>query len=432
MSRAYRWGWLCLWPALGLLATAADEPLTPASRLVPQEAVIVLEVAQPKDVLDLALGSKMTSLVTAQPAFKMLSSQPSFQQFEQILKYVEMQLGTDYETGLRKLVGGGVTLAIAGENRALLIVDSEDAGLLQKIHKILVDGARDDAAKKGQPNRIESREYQGVTTWTFGGEEAHALLGKRLIVASKGEVLKAALDLRNAKDGASLATLPAYQAAKKAAGKKAATAYVNMTVMKNVPQLAQALKTSGNPFGTLLLATVMDSLRESSWLALGLSVRGETLALEATTDGKPADGAPATIFMTPAKPEQGALPLLTVPRQLASASLFRDLHAFYAAKDNLFPERTSGLILFENMMGIFFSGRDLTQEILGETLPETRIVVAAQQYDPKIGTPQYQVPAFAMVFHLRHPEEFQAVAEEAWQKAIGLTAFTRGQRPSRG
>ena len=87
-------------------------------------------------------------------------------------------------------------------------------------------------------------------------------------------------------------------------------------------------------------------------------------------------------------PAPGALPNLAVPRRIAGLSLYRDLHAFYAAKDKLFPERTSGLIFFENMMGIFFTGRDLTDEVLAETRPEIRIVVAAQKYDPAIGTPQ--------------------------------------------
>jgi hypothetical protein len=108
-------------------------------------------------------------------------------------------------------------------------------------------------------------------------------------------------------------------------------------------------------------------------------------------------------------------------------SFYRDLHAFYAAKDKLFPERTSGLILFENMMGIFFSGRDLTEEVLGETKPEIRVVVAAQEY--KDGPePQMKVPAFAVVFRTRHPEEFAEVVLEAWQKAVGLVNTTRGQR----
>jgi hypothetical protein len=108
------------------------------------------------------------------------------------------------------------------------------------------------------------------------------------------------------------------------------------------------------------------------------------------------------------------------------------LHEFYAAKDDLFPERTSGLIFFENMMGIFFSGRDLTNEVLAETEPEMRFVVAEQQYDPTIGTPAVKLPAFAMVLRLRDEEQFDEVAEEAWQKAIGLVNFTRGQQAMPG
>ncbi|MGC8640799.1 MAG: hypothetical protein ACP5XB_13085, partial [Isosphaeraceae bacterium] len=139
----------------------------------------------------------------------------------------------------------------------------------------------------------------------------------------------------------------------------------------------------------------------------------------------------ASAFMSPTG-SAGALPILCVPRQLAGISLYRDLHAFYAAKDQLFPERTSGLIFFENMMGIFFSGRDLNEEIFGETCPEVRLVAAAQQYDKALGAPRVRIPAFALVLHMKHADEFARVAEDAWQKAIGLTAITRGQQAEPG
>jgi hypothetical protein len=108
--------------------------------------------------------------------------------------------------------------------------------------------------------------------------------------------------------------------------------------------------------------------------------------------------------------------------------LYRNLAEFYAAKDELFPQRTSGLIFFENMMGIFFSGRNLTDEVLAQTQPQIRLVVARQKYDPAIGTPEPQWPAFALVLGLRDPKAFGEVMEEAWQKALGLVNFTRGQK----
>ena len=97
------------------------------------------------------------------------------------------------------------------------------------------------------------------------------------------------------------------------------------------------------------------------------------------------------------------MPNLVVPGQIAAVSMYRDLHQFYSAKDELFPDRTSGLIFFENMMGIFFSGKDLTNEVLAQTLPDIRVVVAEQRYDEKTGTPAMKLPGFAVVIQLRDP-----------------------------
>jgi hypothetical protein len=146
------------------------------------------------------------------------------------------------------------------------------------------------------------------------------------------------------------------------------------------------------------------------------------------TDGRISNSTNAATFSMPPSAGDGAWPNLSVPGRIAALSLYRDLRGFYAAKDTLFPERSSGLIFFENMMGIFFTGRDLTTEVLAETEPEVRIVVAEPRYDSTAGTPQVKIPAFAAVLRLRHPEQFGKVVEEAWQKAVGLVNFTRGQK----
>jgi len=61
-----------------------------------------------------------------------------------------------------------------------------------------------------------------------------------------------------------------------------------------------------------------------------------------------------------------------------------------------------------------------------------RLVVAEQEYDRAVGTPKVRLPAFAAVFTLKHPERFGEVVEEAWQKALGLINFTRGQQAQPG
>ena len=171
--------------------------------------------------------------------------------------------------------------------------------------------------------------------------------------------------------------------------------FVNMAVLKQAPGLAKALQPKdSNPLAALLFAGITESVSASNWLAVGLRVneKEDTLALQVVTDGAKLDAKGPAAFALPAKREEGAMPNLAVPRQIAGLSLYRDLRRFYGAKDQLFPERTSGLIFFENMMGIFFCGRDLTDDVLAQARPEIRLVVANQQYDRPSAHPRRKFP----------------------------------------
>jgi hypothetical protein len=433
---------LVVWPAQAMAQTPP-----PAAQWVPQDAVICLHVSQPKALLDLLTGKEMTQAITSSPFYRGLSSQPKFNEFVTVIKFLETSLETDWRTALGRLTGGGITVAVCPQDTVVAIVDAQDEQVLQKLHEIFLNITRAQAEQQGHPEKVTSKEYGGVTAWTFDGKEAHALIGKRLVFASRAEGLKTILDLREASDGRNLAASPAFQAAQKAANPQAAaTVFVNLKPLLGIPNIAGLLeKQRANPLAALIFAGLAESVRNSNWLSLELNVEGisrvegvppsnrgqdardTTLIVRALTDGKITGPTNPAAFALPQKAGDGAWPNLAVPRRIAALSLYRDLHGFYAAKDTLFPERTSGLIFFENMMGIFFTGRDLTSEVLAETEPGVRIVVAEQQYDPA-AAPAVQVPAFAVVLRLRHPEQFDKVVEEAWQKAVGLINFTRGQK----
>ncbi|MDH4238829.1 MAG: hypothetical protein OEW48_04645 [Phycisphaerae bacterium] len=414
--------------------TMAAQSLPPANQWIPQNAVISLELTRPKALLELLSGEKATAAITALPLYQKQASTPKFKEFLNLINFMEITLGTDWRTGLAKLTGGGITFAVCPEDTVLMIIDAEDEDMLQKFHEILLNMARSEAEKQEQPNRVESTQYEDVTAWTFNGKEAHAIIGKRLVFANRPEGLKAVLQLRARAASENLTSKAAYQAARRAAGPDSvATVFADLLILKNIPDIAALLEqSSGNPLAALTLAGIVEAVRDSSWLALGLDCGESKLIFRASVDGKTTASTSPVAFAIPNKSGEGILPNLSVPRRIAALSLYRDLHSFYAAKDDLFPERTSGLIFFENMMGIFFSGRDLTNEVLIETKPEIRLVVAEQEYDPAIGTPQVKFPAFALIFRLRHPEQFNEVAEEAWQKAVGLINFTRGQQAMPG
>jgi hypothetical protein len=413
-------------PLILVRSALAAEPMPPAVQWLPPETLISIEVTDPKPIFERLMDPALVEAIQDSPAYRPLADSRGMKDFLGGVAFLEASLGTSWQEAVRKLASGGITFAAWPDNKAALIIDGEDAQLLSRLHEILVNIAKGEAEKAGNPGRVASAEYRGVTGWTFNGEEAHAILGTRFILANHSKALKAVIDLREKKNGSSLASTSSYQAAKKAAGSDTAAAYVNLEVLKQHPPIAKALKGTENPLASLLFSGIFDALRESSWLAVGAKIEGSKLALSAVADGKATGGMAA--FARPDSPEKGILPNLDVPRCIAAASLYRDLHAFYAAKDELFPERTSGLIFFENMMGIFFSGRDLTEEVLAQTQPEIRVVVATQAYDPALGTPKVQVPAFAVVFRMGNPDKFMPIAEEGWQKALGLVNFTRGQQ----
>ncbi len=406
--------------------------LPPAAQWMPQDTVLALEVTRPKAILDLAIGEKMIQAVSSLPSWEKIAGSPQFGQLRQVIDYLEGRLDTDWQPGLHKLLDGGITLGVTPKRGVLLIIDAEEGPMLAKLHDIVRLFTASEAEKHGRREQVKSEPYQGVTTWTFNANDHHAVLGNRLVIANRPELLKAVLDLRVGKGGRSLADVPQYRDARKAASDTAANLFVNVAAIKQVAPLKKALAAGQNPMGALLFAGLLDVLRDANWVVFGLRVDGDRLTLEGTTDAKIDPRAGVAAFTWPQTAGEGAMPGLSVPRQIAGLSFYRDLHGFYAAKDKLFPERTSGLIFFENMMGIFFSGRDLTEEVLGETLPEIRLVVAGQQYDSAVAVPHVQVPAFAAVFRLKDPKKFYEVAEEAWQKAVGLVNITSGQKGQPG
>ena len=414
-------------------AARAADANAPASTWIPDDAIVVLEVSQPKALMDRILTDKVIETVTALPVYKDQVAKPGFQHVKNLVQYFENKFDSDWKTIVGKLVGGGITLAVGPNETTVLVVEAEDAKMLQEVHDFILLMAKTDAQNKGQPDKVVSVEYRGQTAWCMGPDESHTIVGNRLLLSNKPEALVAALDLRANPNGASLAKVPTYQAAKEGMGSGSmASIFVKTGVLKHVPNIQQALaQNNSNPMVSLLFAPVITAIQESTWAAVGVGMQGESLTLDIVTDGTISDPATPEGFASP-DGAAGALPNVNVPRKIAGMSFYRDLHKFYGAKDELFPERTGGVIFFENMMGIFFTGRDLTDEVLAETGPEVRLVVAEQKYAPEIGTPAVKIPAFAAIFRLKDPKKFQPIAEEAWQKGLGLINFTRGQAAEPG
>jgi len=415
--------------ALPLSWSRADEAPVPATSLIPDDAVLIVRVTDPKSLIQRAFDPRTVQFVQSLPPYQEAMAKAEAQQALTMVNFFLTKYKADAPTMLEKLLGGGITLALGPDNAALLIVDGSDEAMMTEIHDFFRTIAKGEATKQGAADRVASADYRGVTGWTFGPGESHALLGTRLLVSNKPESLKAAIDRQLDRTGKDLAESSRYQTAVATVGGTShVTLFADMAVLKQLPGFQAGLAQNDNPMNRLLFAPFLGALKDATWLASGIKVDADRVNIQIVTDRPAGSENALNNFAMPQEPGAGAMPNVSVPGQMAALSFYRDLHKFYAAKDELFPDRTSGIIFFENMMGIFFSGKDLTEEVLAHTLPDVRFVVAEQRFDERSGTPAMKLPGFALIVQLRDPAKFELIAKEAWQKAIGLVNFTRGQK----
>ncbi len=413
-----------------LFCEANAQPLPPATEWVPENAAITVEIPDSSKVVHAVMSEQIYQWIKKLPQGASFLQSPQFAQAMGIVKYLEYRLSTDWQTAVDKLLGGSIFLAAFPGETFLAIFDTKSAELLQKLHAVVFEHAQEEARKLGDPTQVASKTYKGWTGWTLdGGKTAYTLADSRLIWTTKPDLLRSIVDISESGGTQSLARQEAYRQALAALPSDAIVRlFVNMQLLRQPlgsNRLAESLR--GNPLGALLVGDLMEPLKASTWIAGSLQFREQQPTIELLTDGVFPQADHPTAFSLPDE-NLGCFVNVEVPRRILAISLYRDLSRFYAAKDLIFPERTSGLIFFENMMGIFFTGRHFSQEVLPHLAPEIRIVVAAQDYDPQYGVPVVTIPGIALIFRMKDPERFVPMAEEAWQKALGLINFTRGQQ----
>lgn len=393
--------------------------------LVPKDAVIALVVREPGKLVEEWEKSPIRQSLRANPAFQQALKNPGMQQAETLIGLIELQTKSDRFALLKKITGRGIVVGVMPKDRVVIAIEAEDAEVLRQVHEFILGLAKLDAVNKNEPDRVRSADYRGVTGWTFGGDEFHAIIGNRLILSNKAELIKEVVDLALDQPPETLKSNPRFMAAMQVVKQKNVSLFLDLDVLRQLPELKSGLAQSKEPIPVLLLGGAVAALEKAPWMALGIDI--EQNRLSGTLRLGEISEWPSALSFAVAPPDDGILPPLEVPNLLASMSWYRNLRDFYAQKNELFPERTSGLIFFENMMGIFFTGRNFTEEVLAELEPHIRLVVAAQQFAPEVGTPTVQLPAVALVFRMKNPEKFAPVVEEGFQKALGLINFVRGQ-----
>jgi hypothetical protein len=449
-------GWLVVGVAATLVGGARAEPPR-AARLVGADAVVYAEVIRPTALIERVADEHFQETLAAIPGYAEALKGQNYRDFRAQVDFIAGLLGTTWEQGLGDLAGGGVAFAVeeGTPTRAYLVVTPRDPDFLARAHAKLLALARKDAADKGKPDPIKQADYQGITGYSFGGKEAHAILDGQLVVANSPETLKAVID-RAAKtrhetrdtrhektpetpkapidrvvetDPASITADADWQARRAEVAPEAlAWGYARLDRLRRLDPKRFGVPERINPLATLLFAPWVESLRKAPWTAASLTWTEDRLGAELILPTPPGGYSEALTRFLPPK-GSGAPALLRPPGTIASLGLWRDLSAAWEVRAELFPpEVLQGFAQLDTFAGQFFGGRDFGSGVLGSLSSDWRLVVADQDHGAMDPVPDIKLPAVALVADLKpDDEDFAVRLKAAFQSFVGLANLGAAQ-----
>ncbi|HEX8203013.1 MAG TPA: hypothetical protein VF590_21230, partial [Isosphaeraceae bacterium] len=421
---------LAIGGAAMLAAGARAEPPRPA-RLVGADAVIYAELLRPADLIDRATGPRLQEALAAIPGAAEALNGQAYLDFRAKVDFVAGLLGTTWEQGLADAAGGGVVVAVEEGTppRVYVVVTPRDPEFLARAHAKLLELARKDAADHGRPDPVKQAEYRGITGYSLGGREAHAIVAGQLVIADGSEALKAVIDRAAAQDAASIAADPEWTARRAEVAPGAlAWGHARLDRLRRLDPKRFGVPERVNPLATLLFAPWVEALRRAPWTTAAVSWTEDRLGAELTLPTPPGGySEPLKRFLPPKG--AGAPAPVRPPGTIADLGFWRDLAAVWEVRAELFPpEVLQGFAQLDTFAGQFFGGRDFGSGVLGSLAPSWRLVVADQDHAALDPVPDVKLPAVALVVDLKPgDEDFAIRLRAAFQSFLGLANLGAAQ-----
>lgn len=434
-TRALRSWSVARWAAIALVAVSSQSAFADGPRgaeWVSKDAIVYVEATHPKILLDRAIDPKMQERLAAIPQYEKFLKSPKFEELKNGVQFVSMLLDTKWDEGLCKLAGGGIVLALEvqpGKGPVPVVaVTPTDPAFLKKAHAKLLEIARNDAKTKGNPDPVQESTHKGVTIYSLGKDQAHAIVKDTLVISHSADLLKRVVERVLDGSADSIASNPQWKARRAKVGDDTlAWALVRLDRLREIDKKFVVAEPN-NAGPTFLLGQWIDAFRKAPWVAAQVRWTDSNLGAEVTMP-TPEGGYSETFkkFLPP-RGEAALLPLR--PKgTIASLSLWRDVSAVWDVRNDLFPpEVVQGLAQLDTFAGQYFGGRDFGSGVLGAIGPDWRLVVAEQDYSAIKPVPDNKLPAFAVVIDLKpDDDDFAQRLKVAFQSFIGLANLGAAQ-----
>jgi hypothetical protein len=403
---------LCAVIVLVSYATAADgkDPL----RFLPDTTDIVLKVEKPRALVDAVLKHDLAKQAQELQVVREFLDSANARKFFQLVAHFEKELGAPWPDLLDKLAGGGIAagLKYGGDGAPfLLILQGTDEATVTRFFDMGLSLLEEEQARQGAKEKPKRKTYEGVECVELDKQLLVARAGDAILLANKGEALKAGIDqYRASGKDAKAKSIATSSAPKDVAGilppNPAAWLWLNLKPVKEMPAAKELFKNPRNDIAqTVLFAGYLDVARRSDFVAAGLYADAGDFRLRvrlpAGRDGMSTD---AELHLPRDPKISGTLPLLEPKGVLFSHSFYYDFDTLYQKREAIMPpEVAKQFAEGEKQISRFLINTSLSK-FLSQSGVYYRLVAVQPEAVPDYKIePDQKLPAFAIVLSMRDP-----------------------------
>ncbi|WP_372896770.1 hypothetical protein [Stieleria sp.] len=390
-----------------------------AAELLPASVVAYVEVPRLGDVIELVADHPLRQSIQDMPAVRAIGSSDQVRPLRDGIAAFEGGMGRPWDEALTVLTDGGIHLAFdAPTQGAALLIKSSSREQLERFRGVVLA-----LSQLGQGNFGIARQadYRGFTAYALNDNIKLALVDHWFLMTNKPELGKSIIDRYLDGDKHSLAASDSFTAAMAGAGDASLKAYVDVETIRDAgvaPKL-YAGKTE-NVAAEALFGGIVANLAHTPSAVATLDIDPSGVRLTLATPHQ-SEWETGREYFFGEDSAASAPPLLQVPHQLLAISTHRDLSQMWLRAPDLMTDKANeDLAQADTNLTTFFSNRDFGEDILGSLRPGIQLVVQRQSFDAASPQPAIKLPAFAMQFTMRTPEETTREFRRVFQNLVGF------------
>lgn len=399
--------------------SAADKSSSTAADLLPSSVIAYAEVPLLGEVIETVAEHPLRERIESMPPVRAIGDSEDFRPLRDGLAAFEGGMGRPWDEAIELLTDGGVHVAFdAPTQGAALLIKSSSDDMLKRFRSVVLAIGQ---LGRGQFGLADQADYRGFTAYAIGDKLKMAIVDNWFLMTNKPELGKSIIDryLDGGKD--SLAAAESFQSAMAVAGDATVKAYLDLTAVRAAgvaPKLYDG-KTE-NVAAEAIFGGIVANLQQAPAALAVLNVDTTGIGLAVSTPHQ-AEWTAGREYYFGKDSQASAPPLLDVPERILALSTHRDLSQMWLRAPDLMSDKANeDLAKADTNLTTFFSGRDFGEDILGSLHPGIQVVVHRQTLAEDAPQPAIKLPAFAMQFRMRNPEETTREFRRVFQNVVGF------------